>query len=371
MVDAPAADAAAAIDQYWMRRALTHARRGIGRTTPNPAVGACVVTSEGVVVGQGAHERAGEPHAEIHALDEAGGDARGATLYCTLEPCAHTGRTGPCTERIIAAGIRRVVAAMEDPFPQVSGRGFASLRAHGIVVEEGVEREAALRLNQPYLTVLREGRPFVIVKAASSIDARIAAAPGERTRVTADAAARRAQYDRARVDAIGVGSETLLVDDPLLTVRDVYRERPLVRVVFDRRLRTPPAARVLGTRGDGPVILLTTADAIARSGDRAAALERAGATLVVPQAAGMAGALRELPAYGVHSLIVEGGAALHAAAWDAGVVDYVQLYIAPLALGAQGVPLEQRAFSTAGLFERTVAMLGQDVIIEGYVHRPH
>src|SRR5918996_2143575 len=138
MVGDLSAGAVAKADACWMRRALFLAERGVGRTTPNPAVGACVVTDEGVVVGQGAHERAGEPHAEVHALDAAGARARGATLYCTLEPCVHTGRTGPCTDRIIAAGIRRVVAAMEDPFPQVRGRGFAALRAHGIQVDVGV-----------------------------------------------------------------------------------------------------------------------------------------------------------------------------------------------------------------------------------------
>ena len=358
-------------DSRWMRRALQHAHRGIGRTTPNPAVGACIVSSDGVVVGQGAHERAGEPHAEIHALDEAGEAARGATLYCTLEPCAHTGRTGPCTERIIASGITRVVAAMEDPFPQVSGRGFAALRQRGIEVAVGVERDAAIRLNQPYLTTLREGRPFVVLKAASSIDGRIAAAPGERTRVTSAAAGRRAQYDRARIDAIGVGSETMLADDPLLTVREVYRERPLARVVFDRRLRTPASARVFSTVSDGPVIIVTTAASLRQEPARAAALERAGATLVVPTEEGIAAALRELPGRGIQSLLLEGGTALHGAAWDAGVVDYVQLYVAPIALGPGGVPLAHRAFSTDALFDRTVEALGPDVIIEGYVHRPH
>jgi diaminohydroxyphosphoribosylaminopyrimidine deaminase/5-amino-6-(5-phosphoribosylamino)uracil reductase len=354
-----------------MRRALQHARRGVGRTTPNPAVGACIVSGDGVVVGQGAHERAGEPHAEIHALDEAGEAARGATLYCTLEPCSHTGRTGPCTARIVAAGIVRVVAAMEDPFPQVSGRGFAALRAHGIDVVVGLERDAAIRLNQPYLTALRESRPFVVLKAAGSIDGRIAAAPGERTAVTSAAAGRRAQYDRARFDAVGVGSETMLVDDPLLTVRQVYRERPLTRVIFDRRLRTPPTARVFTTMTDGPVVILTTDDAARADPARAAALERAGATVVAPGEPGLAAALRELPRLGVQSLLIEGGTALHAAAWDARVVDYIQLYVAPIALGPAGVPLEHRAFSTALLFERRVDVLGPDVMIEGYVHRPH
>src|SRR6187399_3486939 len=245
-----------------MRRALAQAWQGWGRTTPNPLVGACVVTPEGVVVGQGAHERAGEPHAEIHALDEAGELARGATLYCTLEPCAHTGRTGPCTERVIAAGIRRVVAAMEDPFPLVQGRGFEALRARGIAVDVGVEHEAALRLNQPYLSALRSGRPFVTLKAATSLDGRIAAAPGQRTPLTSLPALRHAHCVRAQVDAVAVGSGTVLADDPLLTVREVYRERPLTRVVFDRRLRVPPTARLFSTLAAGPVIVLTSTTAM-------------------------------------------------------------------------------------------------------------
>jgi diaminohydroxyphosphoribosylaminopyrimidine deaminase/5-amino-6-(5-phosphoribosylamino)uracil reductase len=356
-------------DVPWMRRALQHARRGLGRTTPNPIVGACIVSDEGIVVGQGAHERAGEPHAEVHALEEAGGAARGATLYCTLEPCCHVGRTGPCTDRVIAAGIRRVVAAMEDPFPKVSGGGFARLRSHGIAVDVGVERAAAVRLNQPYLTSLREGRPFVILKAASSIDGRIAAAPGERTPLTSAMAGRRAHYDRAWVDAIGVGSETVLVDDPLLTAREIYRERPLTRVIFDRRLRTPPGARLFSTLQTGPVIILTTASAADAS--RVAALERAGATVLALPEAGLRPALHALAATQVQSLLIEGGAALHAAAWEAGVVDYVQLYVTPATLGRSGVPIDERAFSTAALFERKIDVLGPDVLIEGYVHRPY
>ena len=354
-----------------MRRAIDHARRGLGRTTPNPMVGACLVSDEGVVVGQGAHERAGEPHAEIHALDEAGEAARGTTLYCTLEPCCHVGRTGPCTERIIAAGVRRVVAAMEDPFPRVRGGGFAALRAAGIDVEVGVEREAAVRLNQPYLTAVREGRPFVILKAASSIDGRIAAGPGERTPLTSAAALRRAQYDRAWVDAIGVGSETMLVDDPLLTAREVYRERPLARVIFDRRLRTLPAARLFTTLPDGPVIILTTADVRAAAADRAARLEAAGAKVIAVPEEGLRPAVEAIAREGIHSLMIEGGTALHGAAWRAGVVDYVQLYVTPSVLGPAGVPIDGEAFNTAPLFDRAVDVLGPDVLIEGYVHRPH
>ena len=354
-----------------MDRALECARRGLGRTTPNPIVGACIVSDEGVVVGQGAHERAGEPHAEVHALEEAGAAATGATLYCTLEPCSHHGRTGPCTDRIIAAGIRRVVAAMEDPFPRVNGRGFAQLRERGIEVVVGVGNAVAARLNQPFLTAVREGRPFVILKAAASIDGRLSATPGTRTQITSAASVRRAQYDRAWVDAVGVGSETMLVDDPVLTVREVYRERPLTRVIFDRRLRTPPTARIFSTLAAGPVLVMTTEGMLRDSGSRAVALERAGATILAPVQAGVEPALRELTARDVQSIVIEGGTALHAAVWDANLADYVQLFVAPTPLGEDGVPLHGCAFSTLSLFERRVEALGPDVIIEGYVHRPH
>jgi diaminohydroxyphosphoribosylaminopyrimidine deaminase/5-amino-6-(5-phosphoribosylamino)uracil reductase len=355
-----------------MHRALDHARRGLGRTTPNPVVGACVVSSEGIVVGQGAHERAGEPHAEVHALDEAGDAARGATLYCTLEPCVHLGRTGPCTDRIVAAGIRRVVAAMEDPFPQVSGRGFAALRAHGIAVDVGLCADEAARLNQPFLTTIREGRPFVIAKAAASLDGHIAAAAGQRTRLTSAAALRHAQYQRAMVDAIAVGSETVLVDDPVLTTRDVFRERPLIRVVFDRRLRMSPQARLLRTGQEGPVIILTSHPSMQRDPARVDALERQGASVIGTADGDLRDALSALAARDVQSLLVEGGATLHAAMWDAGVVDYLQVYVAPVWLGCGGVPMfAGRDVTTAALIDRNVELLGPDVLIEGYVHRPH
>jgi diaminohydroxyphosphoribosylaminopyrimidine deaminase/5-amino-6-(5-phosphoribosylamino)uracil reductase len=354
-----------------MRRAIEHARRGLGRTTPNPIVGACIVTDEGVVLGDGAHERAGEAHAEVHALTEAGTAARGATMYCTLEPCAHTGRTGPCTEQIIAAGIVRVVAAMEDPNPLVQGRGFAQLRAHGIAVDVGVERDAAARLNQPFLTALTEGRPFVILKAATSANGLIASAPGERTPLTSQRALRHAHTMRAQVDAIAVGSETVLVDDPLLTAREVYRERPLTRVVFDRRLRTSARARLFSTLQAGPVILMTSAYARRINPEGVSGLERAGAT-VIGVDGGIAAALRHLVGLGIQSVLIEGGAAVHAAAWDEGIVDYVQLYVSPRSLGTRGVPLlDGRSFSAAALIEARVDQLGPDVLIEGYVHRPH
>jgi diaminohydroxyphosphoribosylaminopyrimidine deaminase/5-amino-6-(5-phosphoribosylamino)uracil reductase len=353
-----------------MRRALFLAERGVGSTTPNPAVGACVVTADGVPIGQGTHMRAGGPHAEVRALDAAGAGARGATLYCTLEPCCHTGRTGPCTERIVAAGVARVVAAMQDPDPRVSGRGFARLRDAGLEVIEGVERDAAVRLNLPFLSVTRKHRPFVILKAATSVDGYLAARADRRTFLTSVQAERLAHRVRARVDAIAVGSGTVLADDPLLTCRHVYRERRLTRVVFDRRLRTPATARLFSTLSAGPVIILTSQEAVADDDQRARRLESAGATVVPTTPAAFEPMLRRLVAHDVQSVLLEGGAALHAAAWDAGVVDSVNLYVAPHAIGPGGVPfLEGRRLSTASLYDRRVEPRGADVVIEGYVHR--
>jgi diaminohydroxyphosphoribosylaminopyrimidine deaminase/5-amino-6-(5-phosphoribosylamino)uracil reductase len=353
----------------YMARALFHAARGRGRTSPNPMVGAVVVSPEGVVVGQGYHTRAGEPHAEIHALDAAGDRARGATLYSTLEPCSHVGRTGPCVVRIVEAGIVRVVAAVEDPNPLVRGRGFAYLTEHGVTVEVGVGGMTATSLNQPFFTLTLERRPFVILKAATSLDGCIAEAPGRRTLLTSEIANRHAQRVRAEIDAIGVGSGTILADDPLLTARGPYRERPLVRVIFDRRLRTPPDARVLSTREAGPVIIVSTAGAA--HAQARARLEAAGAAVELAPDGSLRSALGCLGERGVSSLLLEGGGALHLAAWDEGVADFVRLYVTPHRLGSQGLPfLAGRPFSSAGLFESRIEPLGPDVLIEGYVHGP-
>jgi diaminohydroxyphosphoribosylaminopyrimidine deaminase/5-amino-6-(5-phosphoribosylamino)uracil reductase len=355
------------VERDYMERALFHAARGAGRTSPNPLVGAVVVSADGVVVGQGFHQRAGGPHAEVHALAEAGARARGATLYCTLEPCCHQGRTGPCVSLIVDAGVARVVAAVEDPNPAVRGRGFAFLRARGVTVDVGLAAETAVTLNQPFFTLMREGRPFVVLKAATSLDGRLAAAPGRRTILTSAAANRHAHRVRAEVDAIGVGSGTILTDDPALTARGAYRARPLVRVIFDRRLRTPPQARVLSTPEAGPVIIVTTA-AAARA-QRRTALEARGAQIEVAADHTLRAALERLAARQIESLLLEGGAAVHAAAWDEGVVDYVRLYITPHVLGVHAVPwLPDRSFSSADLRDRRVTPLGSDVLIEGYVH---
>ncbi len=356
-------------DVQWMDRALTLAARALGRTTPNPAVGACVVSVDGTVVGHGSTEPAGGRHAEVVALDEAGTRASGGTLYCTLEPCAHTGRTGPCTERIVAAGIRRVVAAVEDPDPRVSGRGVTRLREAGIVVDMGLRHTEALRLNLPFFTAVTLGRPYVIAKAATSLDGCVAATPGVRTAITAAPANLRTQQWRARVDAVAVGSGTMLADDPLLTVREVYRERPLARVIFDRRLRTPPTARVFTTLASGPVIIVTAeGEPAARA--RAEALRATGATLVVGADGSLRDALARLVPLEIQSVLLEGGPELHGAAWRERVVDYVQAFIAPTAFGPGGVRVSPAfAASLPALFDSTVEVCGPDVSIEGYVHR--
>jgi diaminohydroxyphosphoribosylaminopyrimidine deaminase/5-amino-6-(5-phosphoribosylamino)uracil reductase len=354
------------IEIDYMDRALLLAARGRGRTSPNPMVGAVVVSPEGVIVGQGFHERAGEPHAEVRALDMAAGRARGATMYCTLEPCCHHGRTGPCAPRIVEAGIARVVAATVDPDPRVSGKGFSYLRAQGVDVEVGLRESSAVRLNEAFFTLMRKGRPFVVLKAAMSQDGCIARRPGERTELTSAVANRHVHGIRAEVDAIGVGIGTILADDPILTARGVYRETPIVRVIFDRRLRTPPASRVLSTCDAGPVIIVTGAGARA---DARRALEERGAEIEVARDGSFAAALEPLAARQIGSLLLEGGAALHAAAWDEGLVDYVRLYVTPHTLGPEGLRLlGGRLFSSDALVERRVTPLGPDLLIEGYVH---
>ena len=356
-----------AFDLAMMRRALFHAARGIGRTTPNPMVGAVVVSAEGVVVGHGFHERAGEPHAEVHALDEAGERARGATLYVTLEPCCHTGRTGPCTRRIIEAGVARVVAAMTDPDPRVSGQGFADLRSHGIAVDEGLFESRARRLNAAFLTVKTKRRPLVVLKAAASLDARVASGPGVRTAISSNAANRRTQMLRASVDAVAIGSETLLVDDPLLTARDCRRLRPLTRVVFDRRLRTPPHARLFSTLADGPVIIVTTSKG-GDAAERAAALEALGGVEIV-ESPSLAGALQSLADRDISTLLVEGGPTLQASLVRESLADRLHLVVASHAIGAGGVQwLGTDVLDPSALVPVGVEPRGPDVWIEADVH---
>ncbi len=346
-----------------MARALWHAERGLASTTPNPIVGAVIVDDDGVVVGTGHHQVAGGPHAEIVALQAAGARAEGATLYCTLEPCSHTGRTGPCCEAVAVARVRRVVVATGDPFPQVAGRGLAYLRDHGIEVTTGVGRAEARRQNAPFFRSVERGRPWVHLKVAMSLDGAVAAAAGQRTPISGDEAARWTQRLRGRVDAIAVGAGTARVDDPLLTSREVFRHRPLLRVVFDRRASLSPTSRLVQSLQDGPVIVIA-----GEAGGRSAAattLRMRGVEVLVTDGT-IAGALTALVRRGVHSLLVEGGPTLQAACWQAGVVDRVSEIIAERALGPDAVRWAVPA-RLNGWDPRTVA-LGPDVLMEADVH---
>ncbi len=358
-------------DDALMAQALALAARGRGATSPNPMVGA-VVTRGARIVGRGYHARAGAPHAEVVALDEAGDAARAGRLYCTLEPCCHTGRTGPCVERIVDAGVAEVIVGVEDPDPRVKGAGIRYLREHGIAVTVGVRETEATRLNEAFFTVQRHARPFVTMKAALSHDGKIAAAPGQRTWLTGAEATDHAHAVRAMVDAIAVGSETVLVDDPLLTARRVTRLRPLLRVVFDTRMRTPPASRLFGTLDAGPVIIVTTETAVASWPARAEALTRVGATIEALPARDPALALSRLVAHEVTDLLLEGGALLQRAMWRAKLVDRVRIYRTPVTLGETGVawlPFEwlSRAGLGAGLGDGESRSLGNDMLLEADV----
>lgn len=354
-------------DSDYMARAVALAERGRGRTSPNPMVGAIVVDRGGVIVGRGAHEYAGGPHAEMVALREAGDRARNATLYCTLEPCSHVGRTGPCAPAVADTAVARVVIAGRDPNPLVNGRGIEILRSRGIEVTTGVLADEARALNRPFLTVMTRQRPFVTIKVALSADQRIAEGPGLRTPMTGEAANRLIHRDRAEVDAIAVGSGTLLSDDPLLTARGAYRHRPLVRVVFDSRLRTPPSAKLLSTLAAGPVIIVTTRVSVASAAGRADALAEAGAEiLAIAEEPRLLVALRELARRSISSVIVEGGVALHRAFWDAKLVDRVQVYMSPRRLGPRGI--EWLGFPLPHLGTITTRTLGADTLAEAYVH---
>lgn len=353
-------------DAQWMDRALALAERGRGRTSPNPMVGAVVVSPAGVVVGQGAHLEAGGPHAEVDALDMAGPYARGATLYCTLEPCSHTGRTGPCVERIVAAGIQRVVMATTDPNPRVNGAGVVYLRARGIEVVEGPGAEQARRQNAAFFTWVTRRRPFVILKMAVSSDGFVGRADA-RVRLTGADADRHFHRQRAEVDAIAVGSGTVLVDDPLLTPRGVHRPRPLVRVIADWSGRVPPSARVFSTLDVGPVIMVVSEAAAAREAGAMRELAARGITVLPVAERSVPDMLGRLADRDVVSLLVEGGPRLHEAFYEAGAVDRIHWIISPARLG-HGVtlgPMAARRFQE----DRQHGMpLGDDVLVECDVH---
>jgi diaminohydroxyphosphoribosylaminopyrimidine deaminase/5-amino-6-(5-phosphoribosylamino)uracil reductase len=350
-----------------MRRALFLAERGRGRTSPNPVVGAVVVSPDGVVVGQGAHLELGGPHAEINALVAAGVRAQGSTLYCTLEPCVHHGRTGPCVERIVTAGVRRVVFALRDPNPRVDGRGAEYLRAHGVDVLEDVCGADAARQNAPFVTWIRDHRPLITIKTATSADGFVGR-PGERVLLTGRDADRHFHRQRAAVDAIAVGSGTVLADDPLLTARGACRTSPLTRVIFDRRLRVSPSARVWSTIGEGPVIVVVSEAAVKSKPDGAAALRQRGATLIQEGTGGLRAVVRALAERGITWLLVEGGPTLHRAFTDEGLVDRVQWAVSPSALD-DGLPMDHSAIAGLPAAAPRVTALGGDMLVEFDVHR--
>lgn len=353
-------------DSAWMDRALFWAERGRGRTSPNPFVGAVVVTSDGIVVGQGSTRPAGGPHAEVVALEAAGARARGGTLYVTLEPCSHTGRTAPCVERVVAAGVRRVVMAVRDPNPLVSGRGEAFLRRHGVDVTTDVRRAEATAQHVAFFKWVTRRRPLVIAKAAVSADGFVGTEAGP-IRLTGPAADRYFHRQRAEIDAIAVGSGTVMTDDPRLTPRGVWRHRPLVRVVFDWRGRVPASVRLFSTLSAGPVIMVTTEGTRQQQGDHFDRLERLGLELETFGTRELAPVLDRLGARGILSLLVEGGPALHQALAAAHLVDRVQTIVTSRQLGS-GVPAA--GFMTReppGPFTRTL-QLGADRLIEFDVH---
>jgi diaminohydroxyphosphoribosylaminopyrimidine deaminase/5-amino-6-(5-phosphoribosylamino)uracil reductase len=359
---------ATSLDEAFTERALFLAARGRGTTSPNPMVGAVVVSPEGVVVGSGYHEAAGGPHAEVVALQVAGERARGATLYCTLEPCCHVGRTGPCTQRIVSAGITRVVASLKDPNPLVAGGGFAELRAAGVDVTEGCLTAEAARLNAAFLTWIRARRPHVTAKAALTLDNTVAGAGGARVAITSAEANRLVHLDRAAVDAIAVGSGTVLADDPLLTARVAWRRRPLTRIVFDRTLCTPPGARLFSTSGSGPVIIMSTAATIAAHPGRVERLERAGAEVEAMPGDELGATLQRLGRRGITSILLEGGPRLHAAFSRAGLVDAWQLYFSPVTGHREGVRWLGTGEGPTAPTPHRVRPCGSDVRVDIDVH---
>ena len=324
-----------AADERWMRRALALAARGLGETNPNPVVG-CVVARAGRIVGEGFHARAGGPHAEVIALRRAGRRARGATLYVTLEPCAHHGRTPPCAPLVAASGVARVVAAVRDPDPRVRGRGLALLRAAGVGVSTGLLAAEAEAQNARFLTAARRGRPFVLLKAALTLDGRIATAGGESKWITSPAQRRQARGLRRLHDAVLVGIGTVIADDPLLLPQPRTRRR-FTRVVLDTRLRLPLASRLVrSATARAPVLVLT---AVASSAKRRALEARGVAVVRVRAREGRLdphAVVAKLHELGLGSVMVEGGSEVLGSFLSARLVDEVALFRAPLLLGGRG-----------------------------------
>lgn len=345
-------------DSVWMAQALRLAEQGLYGTSPNPRVG-CVLVAGERVVGSGWHRRAGEPHAEVHALREAGDAARGSTVYVTLEPCSHHGRTPPCAEALIEAGVARVVVAVQDPNPQVAGEGIAKLRAAGIAADCGLMEAEARELNAGFFARMTRGTPWLRSKIAMSLDGRTALANGASQWITGEAARRDVQHWRARSCAVLTGIDTVLADDPQLNVREVQTVRQPLRVVLDSRLRMPLTARILQDRQGGSVLVYT----VLHDAAKIAALEKNGATVcVLPDSKGqvdLPSVLSDLAGRGCNEVLVEAGSILNGALLRAGLVDELLLYVAPQLLGDAARGMAQLGVLTG--LEQRVNLKWQDV----------
>lgn len=363
-------------DFRWMRRALSKARQAIGQTSPNPAVGA-VIIREGRLVGEGHTHPPGGPHAEVVALNQAGPLAQGATLYVTLEPCAHYGRTPPCVAAILQSGIRRVVSAMEDPHPLVKGQGFQKLREQGVQVEVGLLEEEARKINLPYLKHLQSGLPFVLYKVALSLDGKIATACGDSHWISSEASRQYAHLLRRRADGVMVGIGTVLKDDPLLTPRPPGKTRPGYpkRVVLDTYARIPLSARVLTNTERFPTLVAVSPSA---PQEKIAALQDKGAQVLLleevrPGFLNLHSLLKALGDQGLQSVLLEGGGELASSFLQEGLIDQVAFFFAPLLIGGreaktpvegEGVKAIKEAWR---LKEVTFRRMGPDLLVEGYL----
>jgi diaminohydroxyphosphoribosylaminopyrimidine deaminase/5-amino-6-(5-phosphoribosylamino)uracil reductase len=347
-------------DRTWMLRALELAERGRGHVEPNPLVGA-VLMRDGKMVGEGWHQKFGQPHAEVNALAQAGDAARGATLYVTLEPCCHHGKTPPCTDAVLRSGVARVVAAMCDPNPAVNGQGIACLRQAGIVVEAGLCEAEARRLNAPYLKLLATGKPYVIAKWAMTLDGQIATRSGDSKWISNEASRQMTHALRGRVDAIVVGIGTALADDPLLTARPLG-PRVATRVVLDTHGRLPRTSRLAQTAAEAPLVVAGPATACAGEA----------LPLALDQGrVSVAALLEELGQRRMTNVLVEGGAQVLGSFFAAGAVDEVCVFIAPLVLGggrsAMDAPGVDRITDGLRLADWHIEMVDDNVLLRGRV----
>lgn len=323
-----------ATDINHMKRALSLARKGVGKTSPNPAVG-CVIVKDGVIVGEGWHQKAGTPHAEVHALQQAGAKARDADVYVTLEPCCHSGKTPPCSSALIAAGVKRVVAAMADPNPLVSGGGLQALHETGIITECGLLENEARTLNRPFIKHITTGRPYLLYKCAMTLDGKIASVLGESRWISCEASRKLVHRLRAQSGAVMVGVDTIIADDPQLTVRHVRGRDPL-RVIVDSNLRTPESVKVLeNTNATGTIIATIETDQNTHN----RYIQSGASIMVCNQRDGrvdLDDMLKRLGTMGIQSILLEGGSRLAGEALRLGLIDECLFFYAPKVVGSDG-----------------------------------